>query len=46
MKTYEKPILNEERVEIEDVIAQSITAYGDRQIGDKRVKWPFEIRTK
>ncbi len=44
MKEYTKPILNEEKVEIEDIIAQSgagTGSFGGGAAGDKDGQWPF-----
>ena len=40
MKDYSKPILIEEEVEIEDIIATS-GAIGGHQHGDSEGNWPF-----
>ena len=44
MKKYEAPLLKEEKVEIEDVIAASAT-FGDKQPGDMSFEWPW-VKTK
>lgn len=41
-KEYFEPILEEEKVEIEDVIAASGNAnWGGNQPGDRNENWPF-----
>ena len=39
MKKYEAPVLEEQKVEIEDVIAAS---YGENQPGDMAFEWPWK----
>lgn len=40
MKKYETPVLEEQKVEIEDVIAASNT-FGANQVGDVEFEWPW-----